>query len=52
MLKWKIVQNYKTSWSCSKFNDIYYIIIDLDTRYGILSVIQDEISSFLTILSS
>ena len=41
-LKWKIVQNYKTSWNSSKFIDIYNIIIGLDTRDGILSVIHDE----------
>ena len=40
-LKWKIVQNYKTSWNSSKFIDIYKII-GLDTRDGILSVIHDE----------
>ena len=36
MLKWKIVQSYKTSWNSSKFIDIYNIIIDRDTRDGIL----------------
>ena len=32
VLKWKIVQNYKTSWNSSKFIDIYNIIIELNTR--------------------
>ena len=41
-LKWKIVQNYITSWNSSKFIDIYNIIIDLDMRDDILSVIHDE----------
>ena len=42
MLQWKIVQNYKPSWSSSKFIDIYNIIIDLNTRDGILSVMNSE----------
>ena len=42
VLKWKIIQNYKTSRNSSKFIDIYNIIIDLDMRDGILSVIHDE----------
>ena len=33
--KWKIVQNYKTSWNFSNFIDIYSIIIELSTRDGI-----------------
>ena len=36
LLKWKIVQNYKTSRDSSKFFDIYNILIDLDTRDDIL----------------
>ena len=35
-----MLQSYKTSWNSSKFIDIYSIIIDLDTRDGILSVCQ------------
>ena len=31
VLKWKIAQNYKTSWNSSKFIDVYSII-DLGTR--------------------
>ena len=42
VLKWKIVQSYKTSWNSSKFIDIYNIIIDLDTRDGILSVMNSD----------
>ena len=42
VLKWKIVQNYKTSWNSSKFIDIYNIAIDLDTRDGVLSVMNPE----------
>ena len=41
-IKWKIAQSYKTSWNSSKFIDIYYIIIDLDTRDGILPVMNSE----------
>ena len=33
---------YKTSWNFSKFVDIYNIIIDLDTRDGILIVMNSE----------
>ena len=36
LLKWKIVQNYKTSRNSSKFFNIYNILIDLDTRDDIL----------------
>ena len=43
VLKWKIVQSYKTSWNSSKFIDIYNIIIPLDTRDGILSVMIKDV---------
>ena len=33
--KWKIVQNYKTSWNSSKFIDICNINIELGARDGI-----------------
>ena len=36
VLKWKIVQNYKTSWNYSRFVDTYNI--DIDTTDGILLV--------------
>ena len=42
VLKWKIVQNYKTSWNSSKFIDISNIIIDLDTRDDNLSVMNPK----------
>ena len=35
VLKWKIVQSYKTSWNPSKFIDIYNITIELDSRDGL-----------------
>ena len=40
VLKSKIVQNYKTSWNFSKFINIYNIVTDLDTRDGILIVLN------------
>ena len=46
MLKWKVVQNYKTSLDSSKFIDIYNIIIVLDTREDILSVMNPESFSY------
>ena len=46
MLKWKVVQNYKTSLNSSKFIDIYNIIIVLDTREDILSVMNPESFSY------
>ena len=42
VLKWKIVQNYKSSWNSSKFIGIYNIVINLDTRDNILSVMNPE----------
>ena len=42
VLKWKIVQNYKTGGNYSKFIDIYNIVIDLDTRDDILSVMNPK----------
>ena len=42
VLEWKIVQSYKTSWSSIKFIDIYNIIIDLNTRDVILSVMNSK----------
>ena len=45
VLKWKIVQNYKTSLNSSKFIDIYNIIV-LDTRDDILSVMNPERFSY------
>ena len=52
VLKQKIVQSYKTSWNSSKFIDIYNIIIDLDTRGGILPVMNSKrFFSFLTVHS-
>ena len=38
LLKWKIVQNYKTSWTYSRFVDTYNIITDIDTTDGVLLV--------------
>ena len=35
MLKWIIVQNYKTSWKSSKLIDTYNISIELNARDGI-----------------
>ena len=45
VLKWKVVQNYKTSLNSSKFIDIYNIIV-LDTRDDILSVMNPERFSY------
>ena len=42
VLKWKIVQNYKTGGNYSKFIDIYNIVIDLDTRDDILPVMNPK----------
>ena len=39
-------KSYKTSWNSSKFIDIYNIIIDLDTRDGILPVMNSERFSY------
>ena len=47
VLKSKIVQNYKTSPNFLKFIDIYNIIIDLNTRDGILSVMNSEVNFFI-----
>ena len=50
VLKWKNDIKLKTSWNSSKVTDISNIIIDLDTRDGILSVINcDEIFTFLAV---
>ena len=46
MLKWKVVQNYKNSLNSSKFIHIYNIIIFLDIREDILSVMTPERFSF------
>ena len=46
VLKWKVVQNYKTSLNSSKFIDIYNIIVVLDTREDILSVMNPEWFSY------
>ena len=35
VLKWKIVQSYKTSWNSSKVIDIYSITIELNKRDGL-----------------
>ena len=35
VLKWKIVQSYKTSWNSSKVIDIYNITIELNNRDGL-----------------
>ena len=40
VLKRKIVHNYKASWNSSKFIDIYNIVIELDIRWYILSVMN------------
>ena len=45
-LKWKIVQNYKTSLNSSNFLDIYNIVIILATRDDILSVMNPERFSY------
>ena len=52
VLKWKIVQNHKTSYlKLRKVYWFYNIIIDLDTRDGIPSVINCErISHFFSFL--
>ena len=42
VLKRKIVQNYKASQNSSKFIDIYNIIIELNIRWYILSVMNCE----------
>ena len=39
-----MVQNYKTRWNFSKFIDIYDIIIDLDTRDGILIIFNHSLT--------
>ena len=46
VLKWKIVQNYKTSLHSLKFIKIYNIIIVFDTRDDILSVMNPERFSY------
>ena len=38
VLKWKIVKIYKASSNYSKFIDIYNIIIDLETKDGIILI--------------
>ena len=48
MLKWKIVQNYKTSWNSSKFIDICNIINDLDTRDDILYPVSNELQEIFS----
>ena len=52
MLKWNIVQNYKTSWNSSKFIDIYNIIIELipEMVYPVSNELRD-IFSFLIVHS-
>ena len=47
VLKWKIVQNYKTSWNPYKSIDTYNIVIDLDTRDDILLLYSMMISPYL-----
>ena len=42
-----MVQNYKTSWNFSKFIDICDIIIDLDTRDGILIIFDHSLTAAL-----
>ena len=46
VLKWKIVQNYKTSLNSSKFIDIYNIITVLDTEDDFLSVMNPKPFSY------
>ena len=50
MLKWKIVQNYKTSWNSSKFIDIYNIIIELNIRDDILYPVSNELREIFSFL--
>ena len=50
VLKWKIVQNYKTSWKSSKFIDIYNIRDD-NQRWYPVSNESRAIFSFLTVHS-
>ena len=47
VLKWKVVQNYKTCWNSSKFIDVYNIIIELNSRdqYPVSNELR-EISHF------
>ena len=50
LIKWKIVQNYKASWSSSKFLYIYNIIIELNTRDDILYPVSNELREILLFL--